>query len=156
MTGGDLVLRPLLSGHPDARRARTPLLQPVLLPYLALIFGSGVASLASCYNALAMKRGRLAGYSLLAGAGGMLAFLLVASSAIHFGMVPAVAVILGRVVHFGFGGLMFSMQRPYVRGNEFLGGPVAPLLPSYGVAVGIFIFLPARLSLFLLGVPFAR
>jgi hypothetical protein len=152
MTEGDLTLRPLLRRHPDARRAKAPLLQPILLPYLALIFGSGVAALVACYNALMLKRGGLAGYSLLAGAGGMLSFLLVAGNAIHFGAEPAVALILGRVVHFAFGGLLFALQRPHLRGNEFLGGPVAPLLPSYFGAIVISLLLPSRLSLLLLGV----
>jgi hypothetical protein len=155
MTAGDLTLRPLLSRHPDARRAKAPLLQPILLPYLALIFGSGVAALAACYNALMMRRGGLAARSLLAGAGGTIAFLVVAGNAIHFGAETVVAIILGRVVHFAFGGLLFSMQRPHIRGNEFLGGPMAPLLPSYLAAIAISLLLPSPLTLLLLGVPLA-
>ncbi len=155
MTAGDLSLRPLLERHPDARRAKGPLLQPVLLPYLALIFGSGVASLAACYNALMMKRGGLAAKSLLVGLLGTIAFVVVGGIALRLGAAPAVAIILGRVIHFAFGGLLFAMQRPHVRGNEFLSGPMAPLLPSYLATIAISIFLPARISLLLLGVPLA-
>lgn len=155
MTGGELSLHPLLARHPDARRAKAPLLQPVLLPYLALIFGSGVASLAACYNAAMMRRGGLAAKSLLIGILGTIAFVVVGATAIRLGAEPAVAMILGRVIHFAFGGLLFARQRPYVRGNEFLSGPMAPLLPSYLVTIAISIFLPARISLLLLGVPLA-
>jgi len=153
MTAGEITLRPLLSRHPDARRAKAPLVHPILLPYLALIFGSGVASLVACYNAVMMKRGGLAAKSLLAGGGGMIAFLVIVSSTIHFGAQPAVALILGRVVHFTAGGLLFSMQRAHIRGNEFLGGPTVPMLPSYVVAIVIWLLLPSRLALLLLGVP---
>jgi hypothetical protein len=152
MTAEEITLRPLLTRHPDARRAKAPLVQPILLPYLALIFGSGVASLVACYNALMMKRGGLAAKSLLAGAGGMLAFLVIVNNAIHLGAQPAVALILGRVVHFAFGGVLFSMQRAHVRGNEFLGGPTVPILPSYVAVIVIWLLLPSRLAL-LLGVP---
>lgn len=154
MTAGDVTLSPLLGRYPDARRAKAPILSPILFPYLALIFGSGVASLAACWNAVMLRRGGLAIRSLLVAIGGWLAFLVVVIGVVSSGLAQvSIALILGRVVHFAFGGLLYAMHRRHETGNEFLGGPAVPLVASYLTAFAIQLVLPSRVLLFLLGVP---
>jgi hypothetical protein len=154
MTPGDLTLSPLLGRYPDARRAKAPLISPILFPYLGLIFGSGVASLAACWNAVMLRRGWLAVRSILVGIGGWLAFLFVVFGAVNAGLTTvSIALILGRIVYFAFGGLLYAMHRRHETGNEFLGGPAVPLVASYVLAFVIHMMLPGRVLLLLLGVP---
>ena len=154
MIADELTLRPLLRRHPDARRAKAPLLHPILLPYLALIFGSGVAAVAAFYNALMLRRGGLAVRSLLVGLAGWLVFLIVVGNAVHFGLHNVrIAVILGRIIHFAFGGLLYTMHRPHFTGNQFRGGRALPIVQSYVVAFILYFIAPTNLLLLLLGVP---
>jgi hypothetical protein len=150
MTADDLTLRPLLARHPDARRAKAALLPPILLPYIALMFGSGIAALAAVYNALMMRRVGLAVRSLLVGAAGWFAFFLIITNADDH---IRVLVIVGRVVHFLCGGLLYRMQRAHFAGSQFLHGAALPLVRSYVGAFVVYLFLPAKIVAFLLGVP---
>lgn len=157
MTADGTPFRPLLQRHPDARRGSAPLLHPVLFPYLALIFGSLIAGIAGAYNAAVLRRGWLMVQSLLIGAAGWISFLFVVAALGQLGVENvSLAVIGGRVVHFALGGLLFFVHRPHFRGHEFLHGRTAPLLASYLVAIFASIYLPNKLELILLGVPFVR
>jgi hypothetical protein len=147
--------RPLLRRHPDARLASVPLLEPSLLPYLGLMFGSPVAAAVSLYNALAIRRVGLAVRSLLLGIAGWIGFLLVLVIANRFGA-DNIAFILGRMFYFAIGGALFFIHRPHHRGHEFLGGRSVPILASYLAAIAISILLPGRVALLLLGVPGVR
>lgn len=147
--------RPLLRRHPDARLASVPLLDPSLLPYLGLMFGSPVAAAVSLYNALAIRRVGLAVRSLLLGIAGWIGFLLVLVIANRFGA-DSIAFILGRMFYFAIGGALFFIHRPHHRGHEFLGGRSVPILASYLAAIAISIWLPGRIALMLLGVPGVR
>lgn len=149
--------KPLLRRHPDARKGRAPLLHPILLPYLALMFGSAVAGLAGTFNALMLRRTSLALKSLAIGAAGWLSFMLVVALVRKAGVENvAVAVVIGRVMHFALGGALYFVHRPHFRGHEFLNGKTAPLLGSYLVAILASMYMPAKLTLLLLGVPFVR
>lgn len=150
------LLQPLLRGYPDGRKARLPLLHPVLLPYLALIFGGILAAIVSCYNAAMMKRPGLIFRSLLLGLGSWLGFLLVAGALLDAGVSARAAMIAGRAVHFAFGGVLYYVHRPYFRGHEFLRGATVPLLPAYLTAIIASFMAPNWLTLLLLGVPFVR
>jgi len=148
------ALRPLLKRYPDAHRSAAPLLEPILLPYVSLIFGSAVAAVAAAYNGVIIKRTGLVLRSLLLGALGWVAFILVVVLARQAGIEnPRVLLILGRTMHFGFGAVLYLIHRPYFRGHEFLGGRAVALLPSYLTAFVISMMLPPRLELLLLGVP---
>ena len=150
MTADDFALRPLLARHPDARRAKAALVPPILLPYLALMFGSGVAAVAAAYNAFMLRRGGLAVRSLLVGVAGWIAFLLIIANASDH---VRVMVIVGRIVHFAFGGLLYRMQRAHFTGSEFLHGDALPLVQSYVVAFVVYLVVPAKVMAVLLGVP---
>lgn len=154
MTAGDVTLSPLLARHPDARRAKAPILPSILFPYLALILGSGVASLAACWNAVMLRRGGLAIRSILVGLAGSLMFFIVVVGLVSSGTTRvSIALILGRVIHFAFGGLLYVMHRRHETGNEFLGGPELPLVASYVTVFVIQMMIPGRVLLLLLGVP---
>ncbi len=155
MNGTGEGTRPLLRRHPDARLAAAPLLDPSLLPYLGLMFGSPVAAAVSMYNALAIRRVGLAIRSFLIGVAGWIGFLLVIVAANRFGA-ASIAFILGRMFYFAVGGALFFIHRPHHRGHEFLGGRSVPILASYLVAIAISIWLPRDIALILLGVPGVR
>lgn len=150
MSAEQLTLRPLLSRYPDARSATVPLLEPAFFPYLALVFGTPVAALASCYNAAALRRWGLVAASLALGAAGWLAFAvtfaLVATSGAH----SSLALIAARIVSFALGSLLFLAQRPHVRGHSFLLGSTIPLLNSYMAAFALSMILPHRVHLLLM------
>ena len=157
MIGEDVLLRPSLRQYPDARRGPLPLIEPVLLPYLALMFGSGVAGIVAFYNAITIRRVGNAVATLLVGGVGWLTSLIIAGAANHAGVTNLALVLLGlRVMHFLIGGAFFFLQRPYVRGHAFLGGRMAPALASYLVAFAITWFLPVWVLLLLLGVPIGK
>jgi hypothetical protein len=154
MSADETTLLPLLASHPDARRAKAPILSSILFPYLALILGSGVASLAACWNAVMLRRAGLAIRSILVGAAGSLVFYFVVVGLVSSGLVKvSIALILGRILHFAFGGLLYAMHRRHETGNEFLGGPELPTVTSYVVVFAIHMMLPGRVLIFLLGVP---
>jgi ABC-type multidrug transport system fused ATPase/permease subunit len=147
----DLALKPLLKRYPDARRGFTPLLEPVLLPYLGLIFGSLVASLFAVYNAVMLKRFGLALRSILVGTLGWISFQFVVALVVHFFDNVSVGVIVGRFVHFALGGALYAMHRPHFRGHEFLNGRPVPLLASYVLAILISMKMPWQITARLLG-----
>jgi hypothetical protein len=152
MTAGELTLRPLLRRYPDARRAKAPLLQPALLPYLALLFGSSVAALVAVYNALMLRRPALALRSLLIGVAGWVSFFLIIASA-NANAHVRVVMILGRALHFAFGGVLYAMHRRHFTGSQFLDGPALPLVKSYVAAVVLYFIFPSAVVALLLGVP---
>ena len=143
------ALRPLLRHLPDARRSRMYLIDPVLFPYLALLFGLPIVVLFSCFNAAALRRWGLLAASLGIGVGGWLAFLFSVGSLRH----TAFALIGGRAVNFAVGILFFLLQRAHIRGHAFLGGQLVPLRPFYIGALVVAIFMPEPLARVLLGVP---
>jgi hypothetical protein len=150
----DLAPRPLLSRYPDARRGMGTLIEPALLPYLALMFGSLVAGAVGAYNALMLKRPGLALRSLAVGAAGWIAFLFVLATVRGpLGIENvSVGVIIGRIVHFALGGALYVMHRPHFSGHTFKHGTTAPLLGSYLTSILVSMVLPSRVTLFLLGV----
>jgi len=157
MIGEDALLRPSLRQYPDARRGPLPLVEPLLLPYLALMFGSAVAGLIAFYNAIVIRRIGSAFAALLVGAAGWIASVVIAGAADDAGMANFALVLLAlRVMHLVIGCVLFYLQRPYVQGHAFLGGSMAPALASYVVAFAIAWFLPVRVLLFLLGVPLGQ
>jgi hypothetical protein len=150
---GDL-LRPLLVRYPDASKARVRLLQPVLFPYVALIFGSMIASLLAAYNAIVLRKYLAATGCFAQGLAGWCLAVMILVSAARAG-VPNLALVLlaVRVFHFLMGAWMFQRQRPRVTGHTFLGGRMVPLLGSYMTAFALGILVPWRVILFLLGLP---
>jgi hypothetical protein len=152
--GGTVTLRPLLKRYPDARRAKVPLLDPILFPYLALMFGAPATAIVSLWNALALRRWGLALQSLLYGALGWLAFVLtLVAVAGTLDLTPVIALIVGRVVYFVFGGLLYLRHRSYARGHAYLAGTVVGIMPSYLAAYLLSTAL-AKYRLQILGVPF--
>jgi hypothetical protein len=149
-------LEPLLARYPDARRGAAPLLEPLLLPYLALMFGSLVASLFAVYNALVLKRLGLAARSILVGALGWIVFQFVFALVFHAAGNASVGVVAGRIVHFALGGVLYAMQRPHFRGHRFLDGGTVPLLASYLVAILVSIKMPWKVTVRLLGAWFVE
>lgn len=154
MTSGEGLLRPSLRRYPDARRAAAPQIDPLLLPYVAIMFGSAVAGLIACYNAIVIRRFGHALLALLFGAFVWIGCVLVASAAnqANIGFI----LITVRVLHFLAGGILFFVQRPHVHGSAFLRGSVAPVAACYVAALVIALTLPVRVMLVLLGVPPGR
>lgn len=147
----DVALRPVLARYPDARAGKLPLLEPILLPYLGLMFGSFVASVAGAYNALVLRRVGLAIRSLLIGALGWIAFLFVVAFVAKASSNGGVGLIAGRLLHFAIGGALYTLQRPHVRGHTFLGGRTAPMLACYLASIVLAMILPWSVVRFLLG-----
>jgi hypothetical protein len=147
----DLALRPILTRYPDARRGAAPLLEPLLLPYLALMFGSLVAGLFAAYNAGTLKRSGLAMRSILVGAIGWITFPFTFALVFRATGNVSVGVIAGRVVHFALGGALYAMHRPHFRGHTFLGGRPVPLFGSYALAIAVSIMMPWKITARLLG-----
>jgi hypothetical protein len=148
----EYALKPLLQKFPDGRAGTSPLLEPVLLPYVAIMFGSLVAGILGAYNAAVLRRYGLLFRSLFVGALGWIAFLFVVGFVTRAGANVSVALIIGRLFHFAMGGVLLFIQRPFVRGHTFLSGPMAPMLSSYMVAFMFSMFLPWKVTRFLLGV----
>jgi hypothetical protein len=153
---GEVLQRPLLKRYPDARRAPIPLVEPVLLPYLALLFGSAVAGVVAAYNAVAIRRFGLAALSLAAGAAGWAAFALLVIRVEDAHGNLELALIVGRILHFIIGGWLFLTERPYLRGHAFLQGRMLPVVLTYVVAFVIALVMPADIWLLLTGVPPGR
>jgi hypothetical protein len=145
------ALHPLLSRYPDARRGTGPLFDPILLPYLGLIFGFGGA-IVGVYNAWRLRRMRLALVTILIGLAGVVLFFATIIVSRRLGVETiAVSLIVGRSLHFALGGLLFFIHRPHFRGHEFQDGASVPVLPSYLGAMFLSMVLPWRLTLVLLG-----
>lgn len=143
------ALQPLLRHLPDARRSRAYLIDAVLFPYLALLFGLPIVVLFSCFNAAALRRWGLLAASLGLGIAGWFAFMISVGSLSQ----TAFALIGGRAVNFAVGILFFLLQRAHIRGHAFLGGQLVPLRPFYIGALVVAVFMPEPLARLLLGVP---
>src|SRR5262249_29662090 len=135
--------RPLLKRFPDARRSAVPLFDAVLLSYLGLAVGAGVAGIIGCFNATAMRRYGLALASLLAGAAGWLSYAVVLDAVNRATHNVSLAVFAGRAMHLIVGSALYFSQRRVIRGHIFLGGRMLPFLPTYLAAVALVIFMPA-------------
>ena len=147
----ELAPNPLLERYPDARRGFAPLLEPVLLPYLALMFGTLAASVFAVYNAVMLKRFGLAMRSILVGALGWISFQFVLALVVNVFDNASVGVIVGRFVHFALGGALYAIHRPHFRGHQFLNGRTVPLLASYILAILISMKMPWQVTARLLG-----
>ncbi len=143
--------RPLVKRFPDARRAPLPLFDAVLLAYLGLALGAGLAGLVGCFNAAAMRRFGLAALNLLAGAGAWLAYSVIIVAVNHATNNVPLAVFAGRAMHLAVGSVLFFVQRPYVRGHVFLGGAKLPVLQTYLASLALIFVLPDSVIWFLLG-----
>lgn len=145
------ALRPLLTSYPDARRGRTPLFEPILLPYVALVLGSLIAGLLGAYNAALLRRPGLLFRSLLFGFMGWITFIFVAGFVAKNTGNPTLGLVAGRLLHFALGGELFAIQRPHVKGHAFLGGAMVPLLGSYFATIFVSVLLPWSVIRLLLG-----
>ena len=153
----DAPLQPLLRRYPDAREARVPLIEPVLLPYVALMFGSSAAALLATYNSIALRRWGLAALSVAMGIIGWLAFAAIVLAALaHPDWNLHLAVLGGRALHFLLGGLLLFQQRRIVHGHAFLGGRMVPMRASYLLAFGLAFVIPNTIVALMLGVPPGR
>lgn len=153
----DAPLQPLLQRYPDARAARVALVEPLLLPYVALMFGSSAAAVVAAYNSVAVGRRGRAVLSIAIGIAGWLAFaavVIVAES--HPWWNVQLAILAGRTIHFLLGGVLFFQQRRIAHGHAFLGGRMAPLRASYVLAFVLVFTIPNALLALMLGVPPGR
>jgi hypothetical protein len=137
---------------PDARRGAVPLLEPVLLGYVALMLGTAAAALLALYNAVALRRWGLALVALAIGAVGWAGFggvaLVMASAGVEE---PALLLLAARVLSVGFGVLLAWSQWEAARGHGFLDGKAVPLLPSILAGFALTLMLPWRTQLLLQG-----
>jgi hypothetical protein len=141
----------LLTRVPDARRARFPLFDPVLLAYLSLILGP-IACLLGCVNALALRRPRLALTALGLGLFGWLGFGVVATLLLERGMRNvALVIVLARLCHVSAGALLAWSQWAHLRGHQFLDGRVVHTLGGVLVATALSVALPWPVRLWLWG-----
>jgi hypothetical protein len=144
--------RLLLQRVPDARRAPWPLLPPVLFPYLALMLGSAVAALAALYNAIGLRRPRLALVALAVGAVGWVGFGLLFAVVVSAGVGnPALALLCARLLNVGLGTLLAWSQWAHARGHEFLNGRTVVLLHAVLAAFIAVLVIPRRPQLVLEG-----
>jgi len=142
------LLRPSLRRYPDARKAPVMIADPLLFAYIGILFGVPLVTLLACFNAAAVRRFGLFFTSLLLGVSGWIAFLAVASRLEDRYVLVAI-----RCVSFIVGILFYLLQRPYVRGHQFLGGRVLPVRESYIAGLVLAIVLPWKVELLLMGVP---
>ena len=150
MSESELTLRPLLARYPDARLGKAPLIDPIVFPYVALVFGFG-AAIAGVYNAIVLRRLRLALLTTLIGLTGCLLFLGTLVIGHRLGTIPAVLLIIGRTIHFACGGALYFLHRPHFQGHEFHRGASIPMLPSYIATFMLSRLIPWRVTLVLLG-----
>lgn len=152
MNPGQTPVPLLLQGVPDGRRAPWPVLPPVSLPYAALLLGSGVAAALALYNAVCLRRARLASIALAAGIAGWLGFgVLVTATFAGGSRELALALLPARLWNVALGALLAWSQWSHVRGHAFLGGRAVALLHVVVVAFLVFFALPARPLLVLQG-----
>src|SRR4051812_40547378 len=100
------LIQLLLRRYPDARKAPVYLAEPVLFPYLGLLFGIPIITLLACYNAAAVRRFALFFTSLALGFGGWLLFINAAAAMRHTSYV----LIVGRCVNFAIGCIYYFLQ----------------------------------------------
>ena len=140
------LLRPSLRRYPDARKAPFPLIDPLLFPYLGLLFGVPVVALVASVNALAVRRWALFFVSLLLGFAGWIFFFAAAGNSF----------VVARGIAFAVGMIFYVAHRPYARGHVFLRGRVAPLLATYMTVFVVYFTLPENVLLILMGVSRGR
>lgn len=153
----DGPLRPLLARYPDARRANVPLFEPVLLPFVALMFGAPAAGALAAYNAIALRRWARAAAAIAIGIAGWLAFvfiIVVSDSLITHN--ARLVILIGRAMHFLLGAVLYLQQRRIVTGHEFLAGRMVPMRASYLLAFALQFVIPGALLALMLGVPPGR
>jgi len=143
--------RPQVRRFPDARRASLPLFDAVLLSYIGLAFGAGVAGLIGCFNAVAIRRFGLAALSLLTGAVAWLSYAFIIEAVDRATHNVPLAIFAGRAMHFAVGSGLYFAQRAYIRGHTFLGGTKLPVMQTYVAAVLLLFLLPNAVLWFLLG-----
>jgi hypothetical protein len=142
----------LLQGVPDARRAGAPLLPAVFLPYAALMMGAGVSGLLALYNAVALRRWRLASLTLVVALVGWVGFGLVFALVVGGGTKNVVLALLpARLLNVGLGAVLAWSQWAHVRGHEFLDGRTVPLLHAVLGTFAAAVLMPTRLRLVLEG-----
>lgn len=116
------------------------------------MLGAAAASLVALYNAVALRRPKPALFALLVGAIGWTCFGAIAGLVLSGGLHSlALALLPGRLFSVGLGVLLAWSQWSYVRGHEFLGGRVVPLLHGVITAFAVFMILPVRLLLIFQG-----
>lgn len=144
----------VLSGYPDARRARLPLFEPLAFGYLALSLGGPVASLCALYNGLLLRRPGLVLRAILVGAFSALAFFLTVAFLLGAGLENYSFVrVIGYLVHVLFGALLVSSQWRHFHGHAFLRGRAIPLLWVVIAGIVLQLMLPPKVVLLLLGLP---
>jgi hypothetical protein len=142
----------LLQRVPDARRAAWPLLPPVFLPYVALMLGPAVAALAALYNALALRRPRIALIAVALGIVGWVGFGVLFALVVSGGVrSPLLALLPARLLNIGLGVLLAWSQWAHVRGHDFLNGRTVVLLHAVLVAFLAVLVIPTRPQLVLEG-----
>ena len=145
---------PVLSRHPDARKARLPLFEPLAFGYLALSLGGPVASLCALYNGLLLRRPGLVVRAILVGLFSALAFFLTVAFLAGAGVENHRLIrVIGYLVHVLFGVLLVTSQWRHFRGHRFLGGAVIPLLWVVIAGILLQLQLPPKVALLLLGLP---
>lgn len=145
---------PVLSRHPDARKARLPLFEPLAFGYLALSLGGPVASLCAIYNGLLLRRPGLVVRAILVGVLSALAFVLTVALLIGTGVENYQLVrTVGYLVHVLFGALLVISQWRHFAGHKFLGGSAIPLLWVVIAGILLQLQLPPKIALLLLGLP---
>jgi hypothetical protein len=151
---GEELLRPLLGRYPDARLAKAPLVDPLLLPYLGLIGGSVIAALVAAYNAVMLRRPALAAYGLAIGAAAWIVTRFLVAALLAGGVHNAGLLVLAiRLLHFAAGGVLYAMQQRHVKGHELLHGVMVPVQLTYILAFAAGIYVPWKLRLALMGLP---
>jgi hypothetical protein len=142
----------LLRRVPDARRATWPLLPAVFLPYVALMLGAGAAAGAALYNAVALRRARLASIALAVGLVGWVGFGVTVLLAMRGGIRnPALVILPATLANVALGALLAWSQWAHVRGHEFLDGRTVPLLHAVLATFAAALLLPRRAQLVLEG-----
>jgi len=113
--------------------------------------------LAGAYNAWMLRRFNLLLRTIVLGMIGCGLFFSSLVLAATFGLQKmALAVIVGRAMHFAIGGLLYFMHRPHAHGHTFQGGATASVLRSYLLAIVLSISIPSAITWYLLGGMIAR
>lgn len=145
---------PVLARHPDARKARLPLFEPLTFGYLALLLGGPVASVCALYNGLLLRRPGLVIRAILVGVFSAVAFFLTVAFLLGAGAENfRVIRVVGYLVHALFGALLVTSQWRHFRGHRFLGGSAIPLLWVVIIGIALQFLLPPRVVFFFLGIP---
>ncbi len=143
---------PVLGRTPDAVRAPAPLFPAYALVYVALMAGSAAAGIAALYNAVLLRRARLAAAAIVLSAAGWLGFGAAVQAAVSVGVKNVgLWLVCGRLASILVGSLLCWSQVAHVRGHQFLEGRVVPLLPVVLAMVGLVLVVPFRALLVMEG-----